>query len=112
MSKEALRQLRRTKVKMVFQNFGLFPKRTVVENAEYGLEVRGVAKEERQNKAEKALDDSGILSFKNQYPEQLSGGMQQRVGLTRALANESDILLMDEAFSALEPILCSYIQDD
>lgn len=71
MSKEALRQLRRTKVNMVFQNFGLFPKRTVLENAEYGLEVRGVAKEERQKKAEKALDDSGLLSFKNQYPEQL-----------------------------------------
>lgn len=112
MSKEALRQLRRTKVNMVFQNFGLFPKRTVLENAEYGLEVRGVAKEERQKKAEKALDDSGLLSFKNQYPEQLSGGMQQRVGLARALANDSDILLMDEAFSALDPLIRRDMQDD
>ena len=97
---------------MVFQNFGLFPKRTVLENAEYGLEVRGVAKEERQKKAEKALDDSGLLSFKNQYPEQLSGGMQQRVGLARALANDSDILLMDEAFSALDPLIRRDMQDD
>lgn len=112
MSKEALRQLRRTKVNMVFQNFGLFPKRTVLENAEYGLEVRGVPKEERQKKAEKALDDSGLLSFKNQYPEQLSGGMQQRVGLARALANDSDILLMDEAFSALDPLIRRDMQDD
>lgn len=112
MSKEALRQLRRRKVNMVFQNFGLFPKRTVLENAEYGLEVRGVAKEERQKKAEKALDDSGLLSFKNQYPEQLSGGMQQRVGLARALANDSDILLMDEAFSALDPLIRRDMQDD
>lgn len=112
MSKEELRQVRRTKINMVFQNFGLFPKRTVLENAEYGLEIRGVEKGERQMKAEKALEDTGLLSFKNQYPEQLSGGMQQRVGLARALANDSEILLMDEAFSALDPLIRRDMQDD
>ncbi|MFD1067779.1 quaternary amine ABC transporter ATP-binding protein [Oceanobacillus locisalsi] len=112
MSKEELRQVRRTKVNMVFQNFGLFPKRTVLENAEYGLEIRGVGKEERRQKAEQALDNSGLLSYKDQYPDQLSGGMQQRVGLARALANDSEILLMDEAFSALDPLIRRDMQDD
>ncbi|GGP08984.1 quaternary amine ABC transporter ATP-binding protein [Oceanobacillus neutriphilus] len=112
MSKDELRQVRRTKVNMVFQNFGLFPKRTVLENAEYGLEIRGVGKKERQQKAEQALDNSGLLSYKDQYPEQLSGGMQQRVGLARALANDSEILLMDEAFSALDPLIRRDMQDD
>ncbi|WP_440897104.1 quaternary amine ABC transporter ATP-binding protein [Amphibacillus sp. Q70] len=112
MSKKELRQVRRTKVNMVFQNFGLFPKRTVLENAEYGLEIRGVEKEERQQKAEQTLDSSGLLSYKDQYPDQLSGGMQQRVGLARALANDSEILLMDEAFSALDPLIRRDMQDD
>ncbi|RAA70675.1 glycine betaine/L-proline ABC transporter ATP-binding protein, partial [Burkholderia multivorans] len=80
MSKNELREVRRTKVNMVFQNFGLFPKRTVLENAEYGLEIRGVEKEARRKQAEKALEDTGLLSFKDQYPNQLSGGMQQSVG--------------------------------
>lgn len=112
MSKSELREIRRTKVNMVFQNFGLFPKRTVLENAEYGLEIRGVNKEERKQQAEKALEDTGLLSFKDQYPDQLSGGMQQRVGLARALANDSEILLMDEAFSALDPLIRRDMQDD
>lgn len=81
MSKEELREVRRHKINMVFQSFGLFPHRTILENTEYGLEVRGVPKEERVAKAEKALANSGLLSFKDQYPDQLSGGMQQRVGL-------------------------------
>lgn len=112
MSKENLREVRRHKVNMVFQNFGLFPQRTILENTEYGLEVRGVPKEERQQKAEEALDNSGLISFKDQYPNQLSGGMQQRVGLARALANDPEILLMDEAFSALDPLIRRDMQDD
>ena len=112
MSKEELREVRRHKVNMVFQNFGLFPQRTILENTQYGLEVRGVPKEEQQQKAEEALDNSGLLSFKDQYPNQLSGGMQQRVGLARALANDPEILLMDEAFSALDPLIRRDMQDD
>lgn len=112
MDKEELREVRRHKVNMVFQNFGLFPHRTILENTEYGLEVRGVPKEERQAKAEQALDNSGLLSFKDQYPDQLSGGMQQRVGLARALANDTEILLMDEAFSALDPLIRREMQDE
>ncbi|WP_312541833.1 glycine betaine/L-proline ABC transporter ATP-binding protein [Enterococcus sp.] len=112
MSKEELREVRRHKINMVFQSFGLFPHRTILENTEYGLEVRGVSKEERTQKAEKALDNSGLLSFKDQYPDQLSGGMQQRVGLARALANDPEILLMDEAFSALDPLIRREMQDE
>ncbi|OTN77354.1 glycine betaine transport ATP-binding protein OpuAA [Enterococcus sp. 8G7_MSG3316] len=112
MSKEELREVRRHKINMVFQSFGLFPHRTILENTEYGLEVRGVPKEERTKKAEKALDNSGLLSFKDQYPDQLSGGMQQRVGLARALANDPEILLMDEAFSALDPLIRREMQDE
>lgn len=112
MDKEALREVRRHKINMVFQNFGLFPHRTILENTEYGLEVRGVPKAERQAKAEKALENSGLLTFKDQYPSQLSGGMQQRVGLARALANDPEILLMDEAFSALDPLIRREMQDE
>ncbi|QIL46152.1 glycine betaine/L-proline ABC transporter ATP-binding protein [Vagococcus coleopterorum] len=112
MNKDLLRDVRRHKINMVFQNFGLFPHRTILENTEYGLEVRDVPKAERTAKAEKALDNSGLLSFKNQYPDQLSGGMQQRVGLARALANDPEILLMDEAFSALDPLIRREMQDE
>ncbi|MDN6840079.1 quaternary amine ABC transporter ATP-binding protein [Tetragenococcus halophilus] len=112
MSKEDLREVRRSKMNMVFQNFGLFPQRTIQQNTEYGLEIRGVDKEERRKKAEKALDNSGLLSVKDQYPNQLSGGMQQRVGLARALANDPEVLLMDEAFSALDPLIRRDMQDD
>lgn len=112
MSKEELREVRRHKINMVFQSFGLFPHRTILENTEYGLEVRGISKEERTAKAEKALENSGLLSFKDQYPDQLSGGMQQRVGLARALANDPEILLMDEAFSALDPLIRREMQDE
>lgn len=112
MDKEELRKVRREKLSMVFQNFGLFPHRTILENTEYGLEVQGYSKEERQAKAEKALDNAGLLPFKDQLPNQLSGGMQQRVGLARALANDPEVLLMDEAFSALDPLIRRDMQDE
>lgn len=112
MNEEELCDVRRHKLNMVFQNFGLFPHRTILENTEFGLEVRGVDKEERTRLAEQALDNAGLLSFKDQYPDQLSGGMQQRVGLARALANNPDILLMDEAFSALDPLIRREMQDE
>lgn len=112
MDKEELRDVRRHKMSMVFQNFGLYPHRTILENTQLGLELRGISKEERVAKAEKALENSGLLSFKDQYPDQLSGGMQQRVGLARALANDPEILLMDEAFSALDPLIRREMQDE
>ena len=112
MNEEELRDVRRHKLNMVFQSFGLFPHRTILENTEFGLEVRGVDKEERTRLAEQALDNAGLLSFKDQHPDQLSGGMQQRVGLARALANNPDILLMDEAFSALDPLIRREMQDE
>lgn len=112
LDKEGLREVRRNKMSMVFQNFALFPHRTILENTEYGLEIRGVPKEERQAKAEKALENSSLIAFKDQLPSQLSGGMQQRVGLARALANDPEILLMDEAFSALDPLIRREMQDE
>lgn len=112
MNKEDLQEVRRNKINMVFQSFALFPHRTILENTELGLEIRGVDKEERRKKAEQALENSSLLAFKDQYPEQLSGGMQQRVGLARALANDPEILLMDEAFSALDPLIRREMQDE
>jgi glycine betaine/proline transport system ATP-binding protein len=112
LNKEKLLEVRRKKMSMVFQSFGLFPHRTILQNTEYGLEVQGVAKAERREKAEKALDNANLLAFKDQYPNQLSGGMQQRVGLARALANDPEILLMDEAFSALDPLIRRDMQDE
>lgn len=112
MNKKNLRNVRRKKISMVFQNFGLFPHRTILENTEYGLEVQGVDAKVRREKAEKALENAGLLAYKDQFPDQLSGGMQQRVGLARALANDPDILLMDEAFSALDPLIRRDMQDE
>ena len=107
-----LREVRLRKMGMVFQNFALFPHRTVAQNTEYGLEIQGVAPAERREKAIKALSQVGLAGQEDSYPRQLSGGMQQRVGLARALALDPDILLMDEAFSALDPLIRSDMQDE
>ena len=110
MSNKELLDLRRTKMSMVFQHFGLFPHRTVIENIAYGLEVRGNKKAERIEKSMEVLNMVGLDGWQNNYPRELSGGMQQRVGLARALATNTDIMLMDEAFSALDPLIRSDMQ--
>lgn len=105
MSEEELRQFRRKRTAMVFQKFGLLPHRNVLQNAAYGLEIQGVAKGEREERARRWINRVGLEGFDAKYPNQLSGGMQQRVGLARALANDAEILLMDEAYSALDPLI-------
>ncbi|AQS54992.1 quaternary amine ABC transporter ATP-binding protein [Novibacillus thermophilus] len=112
MNAEALRNMRRTKMSMVFQRFALFPHRTVQQNVGYGLEIQGMDKNERADKVQKSLELVGLGDYADSYPDQLSGGMQQRVGLARALANDPDILLMDEAFSALDPLIRKDMQDE
>lgn len=104
-NKTQLKYYRQKKIAMVFQHFGLFSHRTVLENIEYGLEVRGMSKVERQKIAQKHIETVGLKGYENQYPDELSGGMRQRVGIARALANDPDILLMDEPFSALDPLI-------
>ncbi|MBE1532041.1 quaternary amine ABC transporter ATP-binding protein [Actinomadura algeriensis] len=108
---KALRAARQNKVSMVFQHFALFPHRTVLANAAYGLEVRGVPKEEREKQAREFLKLVGLEGWESKLPGQLSGGMKQRVGLARALASGTDIILMDEAFSALDPLIRREVQD-
>ena len=112
MDNTKLIETRRKKLGMVFQKFGLLPHRTILSNVAYGLEIQGIKKEEREAKAMKVIDDVGLKGYEASYPSQLSGGMQQRVGLARALANDTDILLMDEAFSALDPIIRKEMQDE
>ena len=103
---------RRFEMSMVFQKFGLLPHKTILENAAFGLELRGESKEEREKKALAALETVGLKGYEEQYPAAMSGGMQQRVGLARALANDTEVLLMDEAFSALDPLIKSDMQDE
>lgn len=112
LSAKELRALRANNIAMVFQHFALFPHWTVIENAAYSLETQGVEKSERYAKAYEILESVGLKGWEDSYPSELSGGMQQRVGLARALAADTDIMLMDEAFSALDPLIRREMQDE
>ncbi|ALS23444.1 glycine/betaine ABC transporter ATP-binding protein [Paenibacillus naphthalenovorans] len=112
MSEGRLREFRRTAMSMVFQKFALFPHRTVAQNVEFGLEIQKIPAKIRREKAREALALVGLEEWENSYPDQLSGGMQQRVGLARALANSPQVLLMDEAFSALDPLIRKDMQEE
>src|SRR5215203_424316 len=112
MNDKALLETRRRKVSMVFQHFGLLPHRKVVDNIAFGLEVRGEGKGDRRNRAQEMVDLVGLSGYENNYPDQLSGGMQQRVGLARALAADPDIMMFDEPFSALDPLIRRDMQNE
>lgn len=107
-----LRELRRTKMAMVFQHFGLLPHKRVIDNVAYGLEVQGIGKADRRRRAGEVLEVVGLGAWADHYPQQLSGGMQQRVGLARALALDPEVLFFDEPFSALDPLIRKEMQDE
>jgi len=111
-NEKALRDLRRRKISMVFQHFGLLPHRQVIDNVAYGLEIRGDSKAERTKRAHEVIDLVGLSGNEQSYPDQLSGGMQQRVGLARALAGKPEVLLFDEPFSALDPLIRLDMQNE
>ena len=111
-SSDELIEFRRQKIAMVFQHYGLLPHRRVLDNVAYGLEIRGVDKSERYASAEEAIETVGLKGWENYFPSEMSGGMQQRVGLARALAVQSDVLLMDEPFSGLDPLIRREMQDE
>ena len=111
LNRKQLEQFRRQKMAMVFQRFGLMPHRNIIENVSYGLTVQGVKKQERLAKASEWMETVGLKGYEEQYPAQLSGGQQQRVGLARALCTDAEILLMDEALSAIDPLIRSEMQD-
>jgi glycine betaine/proline transport system ATP-binding protein len=111
-NEKALRDLRRRKISMVFQHFGLLPHRQVIDNVAYGLEIRGDSKADRTRRAREVIDLVGLSGNEHSYPDQLSGGMQQRVGLARALAGKPEVLLFDEPFSALDPLIRLDMQNE
>jgi len=112
LGEERLREIRRTKVSMVFQHFGLLPHRRIIENVAFGLEIQGVEKTERMAAAQRVIEVVGLDGWADSYPDELSGGMQQRVGLARALATDPQIMLFDEPFSALDPLIRRDMQDE
>lgn len=112
LNEKDLREVRRTRMSMVFQHFALLPNRTIVENTEFGLKLGGISQTQRRKRAEEVLSIVGLEKWAHYYPHELSGGMRQRVGLARALATDADVLIMDEAFSALDPLIRSEMQDE
>jgi glycine betaine/proline transport system ATP-binding protein len=112
LNEERLREIRRTRISMVFQHFALLPNKRVIENTEFGLKLRGVPLPERRRRAEEVLSVVGLARWAYHFPHELSGGMRQRVGLARALATDADVLIMDEAFSALDPLIRTEMQDE